>query len=144
MGDVVNDGEKERSLRGAIFCHVASKIQEAQGRAFITLGNQKCPGGTPNLMSKPKIVINVPLVGVRVLPISRRVLPVAWDRKYLVAASASWCFVVAVMRGIKDKRFTSSPSQARNQEGAATAIRVPEISVSRNIVWKGKKEIIKG
>jgi hypothetical protein len=52
-------------------------------------------------------------------------------RKYLRAASEDIIFLSAI-RGIKDKRFTSNPTHAPNQEEEDTEIRDPKIRVEMN------------
>ena len=44
-------------------------------------------------------------------PRRRRPDPIAWAKKYLIAASVSRLFENAVIKGIKDKRLSSSPIQ---------------------------------
>lgn len=55
IGDLVYD----RSIRGAIFCHVIKIMQFIHENPSITPGNQKCRGAAPAFISKAiEIIIN--------------------------------------------------------------------------------------
>jgi len=57
--------------------------------------------------------------------------PSAWIKKYLSAASDEyWLFLVEI-RGIKDKRLSSNPTQAPNQEEEEAARTVPNNKVKK-------------
>lgn len=60
--------------------------------------------------------------------IKRKMDAKAWVRKYFKAASEDIIFLLAI-KGIKDNKLTSSPTQAPNQEEEETEIRVPKIKV---------------
>lgn len=44
-------------ISGAIFCHVASRMQMDQEALAITEGNQKCTGAAPSLIAKARLRI---------------------------------------------------------------------------------------
>lgn len=69
--------------------------------------------------------------------------PIACTKKYFNAASEeNWLFFEEI-RGIKDKRFSSSPTQAVNQEGEEIVKIVPKIKVVLNKIWAEEKKIKK-
>lgn len=59
--------------------------------------------------------------------------PIDCTRKYFTAASVSWFIFDRVSRGIKDRRFTSRPTQTISQLFADRARKVPRSSVRENI-----------
>jgi hypothetical protein len=64
-------------------------MQGAQGRALITLGNQKCIGATPAFNRRAKIIIKNEFLKEEEakVPIRRRPDPVACAKKYFILAS---------------------------------------------------------
>lgn len=66
--------------------------------------------------------------------------PKAWIKKYFKAASEEYWLFLEEMSGIKDKRFSSSPIQAPNQEEDEMERRVPNIRVEKNKIWEEESE----
>jgi hypothetical protein len=56
----------------------------------------------------------------------------AWVRKYFKAASVDNRLFVSIIKGIKDSKLISSPTQAPIHELAEIEIKVPLIKVIRN------------
>lgn len=84
-----------------------------QERDFITGGNQKWKGATPNLIKRPK---TMPRIRAGLDAVNKIIIdPSAWVKKYLIAASASWCHEEAEIRGINESIFNSSASQIISQ-----------------------------
>lgn len=109
---------------GAIFCQVDKIIHSGQDIFLITAGNQKWHGAAPNLIKRAAIIMieeNSFDIGLKFVissiiyllkaPNNSKPDPIAWARKYLIAASVSRLFEKAVIKGIKDKRFSSRPIQ---------------------------------
>lgn len=68
---------------------------------------------------------------VRVNPPSKiKPDPKAWTRKYLIADSVLWASFFIIIRGKKDIRFNSRPSQTVNQLLADREIPVPAAIVT--------------
>lgn len=95
-----------------------------QDNFLITTGNQKWQGAAPNLIkSAIRIIIEESwfdrgffmyisnIIYLLKAPRRRSPEPIAWAKKYLIAASVSRLFENAVIKGIKDKRLSSSPTQ---------------------------------
>lgn len=80
---------------GIIFCHVDKRKQIGHLESAITDGNQKWAGAAPSLINSPRAIIAVAGVWamissglwvVVVVIIRIRAEPIAWARKYFVAA----------------------------------------------------------
>lgn len=88
--------EKDRRIRGAIFCHVDRIKQFIQDSEVMTDGNHRWHGAAPNFSRRDviRIIIARSLLIVALIiivdPRSRSIDPKACDRKYLIAASVSW------------------------------------------------------
>lgn len=68
----------------------------------------------------------------------------AWTRKYLIADSVEVSLFIEIIRGIKDKRFSSSPIHIPIQEEEDKVIKVPlikvKIKINFEILWAIKKK----
>lgn len=125
--------------KGVSFCQVKRMEAENQLREEIVEGNHWYIGAIPALVIRA-ITINigdklfqgvVQTAGAR----RNRIDPVAWAMKYLQAALV--LSVVGprewnVIKGTKDKRFISIPSQAISQLGAVREVIVPRIKEAEN------------
>jgi len=58
--------------------------------------------------------------------------PSAWIRKYFKADSEEYRLFLEEIKGINDKRFSSSPTQAPNQEEEEIDKVVPKNKVNKN------------
>lgn len=56
-----------------------------------------------------------------------------WVKKYLIADSVEIKFLVLIIKGIKDKRLSSSPIHIPNHEEEEMEINVPNIKVHKKI-----------
>lgn len=56
----------------------------------------------------------------------------AWTKKYLIAASERKGHNFTVIKGIKERRFSSKPNQAPNQEVEEIESKVPVSKVEKN------------
>jgi len=68
--------------------------------------------------------------------------PKAWIRKYFNADSEEYWFLFEEIKGINDKRLSSKPTHAPNQEEEETDKVVPIRSVKKNKIC-GEDSIIK-
>jgi len=94
----------------------------------ITEGNQKWTGAAPIFKRRAlKITVLGSIEITNNLGAAAKIKadPKAWIRKYFRAASDEYKFDFDVMRGMKESRFSSSPSQAVNHEEEEKAIKVP-------------------
>jgi hypothetical protein len=109
----------------------------AHPKPLATSGNQKCTGAAPIFtMEDTPIRIadawgtaikGVIDVYINKSPIKRREEAKAWVRKYFKAASAE-NFLDLVIIGMKDSKFSSSPTQTPNQVELEMVIKVPVVS----------------
>lgn len=101
----------------------------------ITLGNQKWKGAAPALSNKEAINRSLAeLDDIRKRDADKIITddPNAWIRKYLRADSEEYWLFFEEIRGINDKRLSSSPTQAPNQEEDETDKVVPRSKVNKN------------
>ena len=75
--------------------------------------------------------------------ISNTVDPRAWIKKYFRAASDEYWLSFIEIRGIKERRFSSSPIQTPNQDLDPTEIAIPSTNVARNNCREGESIIKK-
>jgi hypothetical protein len=136
---------KLRSMRGAIFCQVKSIKPFPHVSPSITPGNQKWRGAAPIFSSKDdlikvlikgfdvKSVFEVPKIKAANTTVNKRVAEAkAWIKKYFKEASVVIKLEELVIKGIKDRRLISRPTQAPNQEFAEILIIVPLKRVKMN------------
>lgn len=117
---------------------VIRRIAEGHWRPSITLGNQKWKGAAPDFSKRATTIKNwAELVVVKLKEAARIITeePRAWIKKYLRAASEEYWFLFVEIRGIKDKRLSSKPIQAPNQEVEEAANPVPSKRVEKNKMW---------
>ena len=91
-------------------------------------GNQKWRGAAPILSKSAVRITRLGLSGksiIEVALIRMMAEPRAWIKKYLSAASDEYRLDFDEIRGVKERRFSSKPSQLVNQEFAEIAIVVP-------------------
>ena len=123
--------------KGAIFCQVSRAVRGAHLSLFLTVGNHRCIGGIPAFTQRPRRMHTCLRCGisdtkdVASCPVRKRIDPVAWAMKYIVAAVARALLSECTMRGMKAIVLSSNPSQAIAQLGARTTIEVPEMSAQR-------------
>lgn len=135
----------DKSIRGAIFCHVINIKPFIQFSPSITPGNQKWKGAAP-IFSKSEELIKIETavlfiakellelkIKAAIITVNNRVAEAkAWVKKYFSEASVESKLLVFVIKGMKDNRLISNPIHAPNQELADTEIRVPLINVMKN------------
>jgi len=121
----------------------------------ITLGNQKWKGAAPALSSKEVIKkILAEYKDIKKNEADKIIIddPNAWIRKYLRADSEEYWLFLEEIKGIKDKRLSSRPTQAPNQEEEEIDKVVPISKVNKNkscgedskIKKRGSKILIDG
>lgn len=101
----------------------------------ITLGNQKWNGAAPALSNKETIKKSLAeLKDIKKNEAERIITddPSAWMRKYLRADSDEYWLFLEETKGINDKRLSSSPTQAPNQEEEEIDNVVPKSKVNKN------------
>jgi hypothetical protein len=112
-----------RIFKGAIFCHVARIIHKGQEILLITAGNQKWQGAAPNFKRRAQKIKEEPGLIIRFgaeniisvnTPNKRRPDPMAWARKYFIAASLSRFMDDLVIKGTNERRLSSKPIQTYN------------------------------
>lgn len=137
-------------VRGMSFCQVLKIRQGSHLSLAITLGNQKWRGAAPNFSSRLVVIrrrgitlfVKGDALEINSILNNSRAEPIAWARKYLIAASVS-CWVLLIdIRGIKDIRFSSKAVQIRSQWEEDKAIIVLDTKVKEKIAENGKKERI--
>lgn len=76
-------------------------------------------------MMSPGVVVNryIDVALIRIMAEPR-----AWTKKYFKAASDEYELNLDEMMGMKERRFSSSPSQLVNHELAEVAMTIPKIS----------------
>lgn len=135
----------DKSIKGAIFCHVINAKPFIQFNPSITPGNQKWNGAAPIFSNKAELIrIGIKVLwiieGVTVLKVRALIVTAsksvaeakACVKKYFNEASVEKRFFVLVINGIKDSKLISNPIHAPNQEFADVEIKVPLISVIKN------------
>lgn len=98
-------------------------------------GSQKWRGAAPILRRRAQriIILEVSVAIKRVEALASSTAdPIACTRKYFKAASEEKVFCFEKIRGMKERRLSSSPTQLINHEGEEIAITAPVISVERN------------
>jgi len=131
---------------GATFWTVIRATACGQLKPSMTVGNQKWKGAAPALSSKE--------ISKKVLAKSADSIdneadkmineePRAWIRKYFKAASEEYWLFLDEIKGIKDNRLSSSPTQAPNQDEEETDKVVPRKRVNRNKTWGEENKIKK-
>jgi hypothetical protein len=141
--------EKDRRIRGAIFCHVERIKQFVHERDDITDGNHKWHGAAPSFSRSDVIRITVAkFLSIRVLiiiddPRRSSMDPSAWDKKYLIAASVSWFDLDWSIIGINLSMLISSMIHAVSQLGAIAVITVLVTSMINIIEINGVSVSIK-
>lgn len=101
----------------------------------ITLGNQKWKGAAPALSNKEATKKSLAeFKDIKKKDAERIIIddPNAWIRKYLRADSEEYWLFLEEIKGINDKRLSSSPTQAPNQEDEETDKVVPKSRVNKN------------
>lgn len=132
--------------KGAIFWIVIRIITWFHWSPSITLGNQKWKGAAPALSRRAtvnKVVASSPEDIIKEADMIMIDEPKAWIKKYFKAASEEYWLFLEEISGIKDKRFSSSPIQAPNQEEDEMERRVPNIRVEKNKIWEEERGIKK-
>lgn len=99
-------------------------MQSGQESFLITAGNQKWQGAAPSLIKMATIIkieensldrglkaCKSSIICLLKAPRSKSPEPIAWARKYLIAASVSLLLENAVIKGIKESIFSSNPIQ---------------------------------
>lgn len=115
-------------------------------RPSITLGNQKWKGAAPDFSKRATVnnkverSLNDIMKEADIITIDD---PRAWIKKYFNAASEEYWLFLEEIKGIKDKRLSSSPIQAPNQEDDETERRVPKDKVEKNNIWEEESKIKK-
>lgn len=121
----------------------------------ITLGNQKWKGAAPAFSNKEASKKSLAeWIDMRKRDADKTIIedPNAWIRKYLRADSEEYWLFLEEIRGIKDKRLSSSPTQAPNHEDEEIDKVVPISKVNKNkscgednkIKKRGSKILIDG
>lgn len=109
----------------------------------MTAGNQKWQGGIPSFTRRPRIIVKLEIEdGIIVwfekyrlsAPDRIRPEPKAWAKKYFILASLSILDLDKVRSGIKDRRFSSRPTQIISQLVEEIEISDPIVRVERNRV----------
>ena len=112
-----------RIFKGAIFCQVARVIHRGHEIFLITAGNQKWQGAAPSFKRRAKKIKEGPGLMVRFgtkniilvnTPKRRRPDPIAWAKKYFIAASLSRFIEELVIRGTNESKLSSRPIQTYN------------------------------
>lgn len=120
---------------GAIFWIVIKVIAWGQSSPSITLGNQKWKGAAP-AFNRREAIKKTPaeLKDIKKKEAERIIIddPNAWIRKYLRADSDEYWLFLDEIKGINDKRLSSSPTQAPNQEEEEIDKVVPKSKVNKN------------
>lgn len=112
----------------------------------MTEGSQKWSGAAPIFNRRARVIRVLGETGeIRrvIAPAINVADPVAWIRKYLIAASEDSEFGLNKIRGIKDITFNSRPSHLVNQVGAEIAIIAPRVKVPLNKKVLGLEIMIK-
>lgn len=120
---------------GATFWSVIKVTAWGQLSPSITLGNQKWKGAAPALSNKEVIKKSLAeFIDIKKNEADRIIIddPKAWIRKYLRADSEEYWFPFEEIKGIKDKRLSSSPTQALDQEDEEIDKIVPIKRVNKN------------
>ena len=130
--------------KGATFWTVIRIIRRGQDIPSIIWGNQKWKGAAPNFNNSAETIrieetsaennINEPLIIMKEDP-------KAWIKKYFKAASEEYRLFIVKIKGIKDIRLSSNPTQAINHDGAEMAIIAPIKRVVMNITFDKDKKI---
>lgn len=142
-----------RSQIGIIFCQVVKRRHNIHLRLDITFGSQKWQGAAPALVKSlnKKSIKGVSgginrssfVENVKIIPARKVADPIAWAKKYFIAASVSWFLEDMVIRGIIERRFNSILAHIIIQLFLEIAIKVESPNVEINREEKGWKEIIK-
>jgi len=101
----------------------------------MTLGNQKWKGAAPALSNKEIIKkILAEFKDIRKNDADMIIIdePNAWIKKYFKADSEEYWLFLEEIKGINDKRLSSSPTQAPNQEEEEIDKVVPINKVNKN------------
>lgn len=120
---------------GATFWTVIKVTAWGQPSPSITLGNQKWKGAAPILSNKEITKkSSAKFKDIKENDAERIIIedPRAWIRKYLRADSDEYWLFFEEIKGINDKRLSSSPTQAPNQEDEETDKVVPKSKVDKN------------
>jgi len=136
----------DRRERGAIFWIVIRIITWSHWSPSITLGNQKWKGAAPAFNNKAtvkSVVARSPDDIIKDADIIIIEEPKAWIKKYFKAASEEYWLFLEEISGINDKRLSSSPIQAPNQEEEEMESVVPNIRVEKNKIWDEERGIKK-
>lgn len=108
----------------------------------MTCGNQKCKGAPPNFNTNaPNIVAtaNSAWNNIKEAVNTTNEDPNAWIKKYFRLASDEYWLFFVIIRGIKERRFNSKPTQAPNQEEDEIVNPVPSNSVEKNRTTEKEK-----
>lgn len=112
----------------------------------MTWGNQKWNGNIPILIIRLKnkikfLKLKVSIVWGKLIRLKhpKRINedPKAWTKKYFKLLSTSRLFILQIIRGIKDNKFTSNPIQTYNQLPEDIDINLPIIKLNKKKKKKG-------
>lgn len=136
--------QQEKTIKGAIFCHVINNKIDFQFKPSVTLGNQKWKGALPifiaiaeaiNIMKNSfKLLVNFNLLNIKNNKTENKKTEEvrAWVKKYFKEASEENKFFVSIIKGIKDNKLISNPIHILNQDVDEIVIKVPNIIDKKN------------
>ena len=138
---------ENKTIKGAIFCHVAIISPLEKGNPCKTSGNQKWQGARPILKARALIIeIEVILFGGSrtdheptiqaciSAPLSKSAALIAWIRKYFIVASIFRGENFEHKTGIRARVFISRPIHIINHFSEEITIIVPKIMVRKRNV----------
>lgn len=145
---LVVDTRKMIIDRGASFCQVDKIIQLIHDSDIITDGYQKWHGTLPilsKILAKRRLFIKYICDGSHSEILLNNIVaePIAWARKYLIAASTSWLLLEYRIIGKKLNIFSSIDIHTNNQFVLVRAISVLITNVKEIIKVYGTKKVIK-